>query len=104
MKKLLRARDILLLTLAGIGDVAQEIKDPLQIMGTAYENMYGFIPKRYKRSNFLQTVRRSLKTQDIEKIAKNGKTYLRLTSLGMNNVKRDFPITNLTRSWNRHWG
>lgn len=103
MGKLLRARDILLLTLAGIGDIAQEIKDPMQIMGKSYENMYGFIPKRYKRSNFFQTVRRNLKTGNIERITKDGKAYLRLTSAGKNSLVRDFPILNLTKKWDKKW-
>jgi len=103
MGKLLRVRDILLLTIAGIGDIAQEIKDPLQIMGKSYESMYGFIPRRYKRSNFLQTVRRSLRTGDIEKIIKNGDVYLRLTSTGTKRIYRDFPILNLTKKWDKRW-
>jgi phenylacetic acid degradation operon negative regulatory protein len=103
MGKLLRIRDILLLTLAGIGDVAHEIKDPMQIMGKSYEAMYGFIPNRYKRSNFLQTVRRTLKTGNIEKVIKNGEVYLRLTSRGTKNLHRDFPILNLTKKWDKRW-
>lgn len=103
MGKLLRVRDILLLTLAGIGDVAQEVKDPLQIMGKSYEAMYGFIPKRYKRNNFFQTVSRNFRTGDIEKIIKNDKIYLRLTSAGKERLYRDFPILNLTKKWNKHW-
>lgn len=103
MGKLLRARDIFLLTLAGIGDVVQEVKDPMQIMAKSYEAMYGFIPKRYKRNNFLQTVHRSFRTGDIEKIAKNEKIYLRLTSTGKQRLHRDFPILNLTQKWDKRW-
>ena len=103
MGKLLRARDIFLLTLAGIGDIAQEVKDPMQIMAKSYETMYGFVPKRYKRNNFLQTVNRSFKTGNIEKIVKNNKVYLRLTSSGKERLHRDFPILNLTKKWNKHW-
>jgi phenylacetic acid degradation operon negative regulatory protein len=103
MGKLLRVRDILLLTFAGVGDIAEEVKDPMQIMGKSYEAMYGFIPKRYKRSNFLQTVSRSLRTGDIEKVLKNGDVYLRLTSTGTKRVHRDFPILSLTRKWDKRW-
>ena len=103
MGKLLRVRDIFLLTLAGIGDVADELKDPMQIMGKSYEAMYGFIPRRYKRNNFLQTVNRSFKTGDIEKVIKNDEIYLRLTSTGKKRLHRDFPILNLTKKWDRHW-
>lgn len=103
MGKLLRIRDILLLTLAGIGDIAEEARDPMQIMGKSYEAMYGFIPKRYKRNNFLQTVSRSLRTSDIEKVIKNGQVYLRLTSTGKKRLYRDFPILNLTKKWDKNW-
>lgn len=103
MRKLLRSRDILFLTLAGIGDLAEEIKDPLHLVSSAYKSMYGFMPRRYKRSNFLQIVNRSLKTGDIEKIIKNGEIYLRLTSMGKTKVYRDFSILNLTKKWNEHW-
>lgn len=103
MRKLLRSRDILFLILAGIGDLAEEVKDPLHLLSSSYESMYGFVPRRYKKSNFLQTVSRNLKTHDIEKIVKDGKVYLRLTSVGKKKVYRDFPILNLTRKWNRHW-
>lgn len=103
MAKLLRVRDILLLTLAGIRDVAQELKDPMQIMSKSYEAMYGFIPKRYKRSNFLQVVNRGFKTGNIEKIVKGDKIYLRLTSAGQKRLYRDFPVLNLTKKWDKRW-
>lgn len=103
MRKLLRSKDILLLVLAGIGDLAEEVKDPLHLVSSSYKSMYGFVPSRYKKSNFLQTVVRSLKTHDIEKIVKDGMVYLRLTSIGKTKVYRDFPILSLTRRWNRHW-
>lgn len=103
MRKLLRSKDILLLILAGIGDLAQEVKDPLHLLSSSYESMYGFVPRRYKKSNFLQTVVRNLKTHDIEKVLKDGKVYLRLTSMGKTKVYRHFPILSLTRKWNKHW-
>jgi len=103
MKKLLRSRDILFLILAGIGDIAEEVRDPMNLASLAYKNMYGFIPRRYSRSNFLQTVGRSLKTGDIEKIVKDDKIYLRLTPAGKTKVYRDFPILGLTKKWNKHW-
>lgn len=103
MGKLLRVRDILLLTLAGIRDLGEEVRDPMQIMGKSYEAMYGFIPKRYKRSNFLQVVNRGFKTGDIEKIVKSNEIYLRLTSTGKKKIYRDFPILNLTKKWGKRW-
>lgn len=103
MRKLLRSKDILLLILAGIGDLTEEVKDSFHLMSRSYESMYGFVPMRYKKNNFLQTVSRNLKTHDIEKVLKDGKVYLRLTSIGKTKVYRDFPILSLTRRWNKHW-
>lgn len=103
MRKLLKPKDILLLTLAGAVDLFEEAKDPMHLVSSAYESMYGFIPGRYKKHNFLQVVSRTLRTGDIEKIVKDGKVYLRLTSSGKSKTKRDFPITNLTKSWNKRW-
>lgn len=103
MKKLLRSRDILFLILAGIGDIAEEAGDPLNLVSSSYRKMYGFVPRRYKRSNFLQTVDRNLRTGDIEKIVKDGKAYLRLTPVGKTKAYRDFPMLKLTKKWNKHW-
>lgn len=103
MRKLLKSKDIMLLTLAGLGDTFEEIRDPLHLMSSAYENMYGFTPARYKRRNFTQMVSRSLKTQDIEKIIKGDKVYLRITSGGIDRIKRDFPVLSLSKTWNKKW-
>lgn len=103
MKKLLRPKDVLLLTIAGIGDMFQEISDPTRLFSSAYKEMYGFIPRKYTRQNFYQAVWRSVKTGDIEKVIKNNKAYLRLTTIGKNRVDRDFPLTSFARKWNKKW-
>ena len=103
MRKLLRSRDIFLLAIAGIGDLFQEISDPMQSVSHAYKQMYGFIPRRYTRQNFYQAVWRSVKTGDIEKVIKNNKAYLRLTTVGKNRVYRDFPLIGFSRKWNKKW-
>lgn len=103
MKKLLKKKDIFLLTLAGIEDVIEEIRDPLNIVSDAYKNMYGFVPKPYRRNNFSSLVSRSLKTGYIDKFVKDGKSYLRLTFSGKNYLKREFPIAELTKQWNKKW-
>lgn len=103
MGKLLKPKDILLLGLAGVGDILQEIRDPLHLVSDAYKATYGFVPKAYKRQNFTQVVSRSIKTRDIEKVIKDGKVYLRLTSRGTKNIHRDFPILSLSQNWNKKW-
>lgn len=103
MKKLLRKRDILFLTLAGIGDAIDEIRDPLSLVSSAYKNMYGFVPIQYRRHNFSSLVGRSFKTGYIEKVVKNGKAYLRLTSAGKEYIQREFSIMSLLKTWNKKW-
>lgn len=95
---------MLLLGLANVLDIAEEIRDPFGIGAKSYENMYGWIPSRYKRNNFSQLVWRNLRTGYIEKILKDGKPYFRLTSSGKNKITRDFPLLKLhQRKWDRKW-
>ena len=104
MRKFFRSRDILLLGLATILDTFEEIRDPLRIMSSSYKSMYGWIPRRYQRHNFYQLVSRSLKTQLIEKIEKDGKIYMRITSEGKKTIQRDFPMLLLqNREWDGRW-
>lgn len=103
MKKLLRRKDILLLTLAGMEEIVEEIRDPLHIMSSAYKNMYGFIPHQYTRKNFSQAVWRSIKTGDIERVVMNNNAYLRLTTAGKDKIHRDFPLTKFSKYWNKKW-
>lgn len=104
MKKLLRPQDLLLLTLADFGDAFDEMRDPFMVMANAYKNMYGFIPRRYKRHNFKRNVMRSMKTGYIEKIEKNGEVYLRLTPIGSERVRRDFSLLTLSKKrWDGKW-
>ena len=104
MRKLLRTQDILLLGLSNALDLFEEIKDPLQLVGKSYENMYGWIPRAYKRHNFNHLVWRNLKTGYIEKVIKDGMPYLRLTSVGKKKVERDFPLLTIQNTkWDRKW-
>lgn len=101
---MLRPRDLLLLGLAGLLDVAEEIRDPMQIMSKGYENMYGFVPTTFKRNNYNHLVWRNLKTGYIEKVEKNGDIYLRLTTQGKDKTIRDFPLLAMqNRVWDRKW-
>lgn len=47
MRKLLRPQDILLLGLANVLDVFEELKDPFKMVSKSYENMYGWTPKKF---------------------------------------------------------
>lgn len=104
MRKLLRPSDILRLGLAGALDVFEELADPLGMMAKGCEALYGWVPPRYRRSNFSRVMLNSLRTGDIKKVIKKGQVYLRLTSQGKENLKRDFPLLAFQRKkWDRKW-
>lgn len=104
MKKLLNTRDILLLGLSGGLDLFEELRDPFQLVSKSYENMYGWVPRQYRRHNFMHLVWRNIKTGYIEKIEKQGEIYIRLTSQGNKKITRDFPLLSLQkRKWDGKW-
>jgi len=104
MKKLLRPGDVLLLGLAGAVDIFEEIKDPFEISNITAREIYGWVPGRFRRSNFSRMVWRRIKTGEIEKQIKNGEIYLRLTSAGENKIVRDFPMLNFqNKKWDGKW-
>ena len=97
MAKLLRPRDRLRLLFAGLGDLFEEVADFGGLVSASYEQLYGFFPSKYKKSNFSHLVWRSLKTQEMTKVIINGVPYLRLTSLGKKKINRDFPLFALQK-------
>ena len=104
MKKLLRPKDILFLGLAGIGDFFEEVAGGCGLSSWCYREVYGFVPSRFRKTNFTRLVARNLKTGDLEKIVKNGEIYLRLTSQGQNKIRRDFPVFSFSKkSWDGKW-
>lgn len=104
MRKLLKPRDILLLGLTHALDVFEEIKDPFHLVSKSYENMYGWVPEQYKKHKFNHLIWRTLKTGYIEKIEKEAKIYIRITSLGTKMTQRDFPLLHLqNKPWDGKW-
>lgn len=104
MRKLLRTQDILLLGLAGALDLFEEIRDPLNILSNSYKNMYGWVPRSYRRSNFNHLVWRNLKAGYIEKVIKGEQIFIRISSQGNKKITRDFPLLSLVKKpWDRKW-
>jgi len=97
-------RDILVLGLTHALDIFEEIKDPLHLVSKSYDQMYGWVPDRYKRHHFNHLIWRTLKAGYIEKIEKEGKIYIRITSLGTKMTQRDFPLLHLqNKPWDGKW-
>jgi len=104
MGKLFRSRDILLLGLANLLDFSEEVRDPFHLLSYSYKNMYGWVPKQYQKHNFYQLISRSYKAKFIEKVERDGKMYIRITSEGKKTIQRDFPMLSLqNRQWDRKW-
>lgn len=104
MRKLLRPQDILLLGLSGVIDFLVDLKDPFGTVGNAYKNLYGWVPKRYKKTNFRRLVQRSFKTGYIEKIIVKGEPCLRLTNEGKEKIQRTFSLVRFqNKKWDRKW-
>lgn len=104
MKKLIQPKDLLMLGLAGAIDIFEEFRDPFGLRAEGCQAIYGFTPERFKKHNFYDLVWRNLRTEDIEKIEKNGQIYLRITTRGQERIKRDFPLLSLSdKRWDRKW-
>jgi len=85
-------------------DIFEEAKDPFGIAADSCRNLYGWVPERYKRHNFSRLVKRGLKTEEIEKVMKNGEVFFRLTTIGRKKTIRDFSIFALQKQkWDRKW-
>lgn len=101
---LLRIQDRILLGLAFLGDLFEDLVDPGGLFSSGYENLYGFTPRRYKKSHFMAAVHYALRTGKIEKVIKNGMPCLRLTGKGRQKLVRDFPLVWFQkRKWDGYW-
>lgn len=103
MAKLLRSRDRILLGLAVLGDLLDEI---IGGGSRAYHaRKLGFYTPPWYPKNALQTaVSRMLKTGFINKKIKNGEVVWELTSSGKNQLIRSFPMLEWQeRKWDGWW-
>lgn len=103
MKKI-KLTDILLLSVAGILDIFQELKDPGKIYSNYYENFYGFVPDRWKRQNYYALVSRLLKDKRIEKIGKKSQIKYKITSKGLIHLQeKQLLLNNQKKKWDKKW-
>lgn len=104
MGKLLTGKDKILLALAFLGDVFEETRLMGGLVGEAYRNVYGFVPLKYRRQRFSESVSKMIKTGYIEKVIKDDQPYLRLHSSGKKRLVRNFPILRFQRKkWDGLW-
>lgn len=93
--------------LLGIALMADTLIDTYQAGMVAYREMRYYDPwgpPGYKPANIYRSLNYLLKTGYIEKVVKNGKPYLRLTSKANEKLKRDFPLFRMQkRKWDKKW-
>lgn len=87
MKKTLSVSDIILLSIAGVFDFFQEIKNPGGLISNYYQNFYGFVPQRWQKVNIYKTIHINRKKNRLAKINKK----LFLTPEGEKYLKNRFP-------------
>ena len=104
MAKLLRVSDKLLLGLALVHDLLDEFRVGFGLVGSAYRQLYGFVPSKYKKQNLYATVNRMLRADLIEKTVVKGEPRFRLSSLGRKRLSREFPLLEWqNKRWDRRW-
>lgn len=101
MKKLLRTRDKVLISLALLGDAAIFAYVKGQ-GGYRKGSVFDFLD--VKKSTLRPAVYQALKTREIEKVIQDGEPYFKITSQGKKHLTRLFPIYKLASSgWDRRW-
>lgn len=98
MPKLL-ASDYLLLGLAVLGDLAEEI---FIGGGKAYKHgrLFSYFPPGYKKANFTQNIHRQIKNRHL----KQEKDQLSLTRVGEQHIRKRFPLVKLQQQiWDKTW-
>ena len=103
MRKI-KLTDILLLSVSGLLDIFQEMKDPGRIYSRYYENFYGFVPDRWKRQNYYALVSRLLKDKRIEKIGKKSQIKYKITSKGLIHLQeKQLLLNHQKKKWDKKW-
>ena len=101
---MIRGQKRLLLILGMLGDIFEDLADAGGLMSFSYQQVYGYVPRKYKKHNFEMNIRNALKVGSIEKIVKKGQPYLRLTSRGKSKLVQHFPLFKFQkRKWDRKW-
>lgn len=104
MAKLLRTRDRILLGLAITHDILDEVRTVGGAVGSAYKQVYGFVPRKYKKDSLYVTVHRMTKADLIERVIEKGDAKFRITSKGKKDLVRSFPLINLQhKKWDKKW-
>lgn len=104
MKSMIRGQKRLLLILAILGDIFEDLADAGGLMSFSYQQIYGYMPQKYKKHNFEMNTRNALKTGVIDRVVKEGQPYLKLTLRGKNKLTEHFPLIKFQKGkWDQKW-
>lgn len=103
MRKLLRARDLMMLGASLLGDSILDFVSA----GMESRRRRDFYPLLFgpsRPSTFTRSLDRLLTAGQIERVMKKGQPYLRLTSIGRESFYRDFPLFRFQgKRWDGCW-
>lgn len=101
---MIKGQKRLLLILGMLGDLFEDLADAGGLVSFSYEQVYGFVPRRYKKSNFEMAIRNALKVGDIKKVVRKGQAYVKLSLRGRNKLVQHFPLFKFQKTrWDRKW-
>ncbi|MBL7159573.1 hypothetical protein ISS85_03790 [Candidatus Microgenomates bacterium] len=101
---MIKGQKRLLLILAMLGDLFEDLADAGGLMSFSYQQVYGYVPQKYKKHNFETTIRKALKVGDINREIKEGQPHLKLTSRGKSKLTEYFPLFKFQKKkWDQKW-
>ena len=101
---MIKGQKRLLLILGMLGDIFEDLADAGGLMSFSYQQVYGYVPRKYKKHNFEMNIRNALKIGSIERVVKKGQPYIKLTSRGKSKLIQYFPLFKFQkRKWDRKW-
>jgi len=104
MKKTIKITDVILFSIAGVIDLFEEMKDSGNLFSNYYQNLYGFVPKNWKKQNLVKLLSTCYQNKLISRTKKNKKTFFDLTVSGKNHIYKRFPqIFWQKEHWNNRW-
>ena len=101
---MIKGQKRLLLILAILGDIFEDLADAGGLMSFSYQQIYGYVPRKYKKSNFEAAIRKAMKVGSIERVVRKGQPCLKLMSRGKNRLAHYFPLLKFQKGrWDRKW-
>lgn len=100
----LRARDYILIGLEIVDGILREFQDVGGIVSGSYENIYGFVPNKYKKKSFEALLYRLNKDGYVKKREEGNSKYYDLTDKGKVLARKKGLLLSTDKKWDgRMW-